>query len=260
VIVVSPSGHFNDPSGRAASITTAVDAPDGEDAAWLSRWVEAGETARAVIAGELRSDDTRLSGPAVALSLAEASVAGDTLVVAASNAVRDLDLLAGAWPDDVSVVSNRGLAGIDGTISTAIGYAIGRGVGAVRVLIGDLAFVHDLNALLANGFEESPQVQIVLVNDGGGGIFELLEHGALAVADEAARQRFERVFGTAQRIDVSALCAGFGVSHHRVKTQEELAKALVAVEPGLAVIEVQVDRTGLRALHARITAAVGRAC
>jgi 2-succinyl-5-enolpyruvyl-6-hydroxy-3-cyclohexene-1-carboxylate synthase len=149
---------------------------------------------------------------------------------------------------------NRGVAGIDGTLSTAIGAAtVHRGHS--YALVGDLTFLHDVNGLLAGPAEDTarPDLTIVVLNDDGGGIFSLLEQGAPQHGDA-----FERVFGTPHGADLGALCQGFRVPHVLARTREEFQEAL-RPEPGVRVVEVRVDRSRHRGLHARVRAAVSAA-
>lgn len=201
--------------------------------------------------------DEVLTGPAVAVAVADAtgpwggsgsgsrSVAVDVLVVGSSNPVRDLDLVA-QWDESPLVLANRGLAGIDGTVSTAAGVALSLGH-PVRVLVGDLTFLHDVGGLLVGPLERRPDLQIVVANDGGGSIFAGLEHGEPQYAGV-----FERVFGTPHGADLAALCAGYGVGHASVTDVEALLAALAEPVRGISVVEARVDRSGRRALAARL--------
>ena len=120
------------------------------------------------------------TGLHVAAAVADALRPGDQLVLGASNPVRDMALV-GFASTGVKVRSNRGVAGIDGTVSTAIGAALAfesAGGGRTIALIGDLTFVHDSSGLLIGPTEPRPRnLTIVVSNDNGGGIFELLEQG-----------------------------------------------------------------------------------
>jgi 2-succinyl-5-enolpyruvyl-6-hydroxy-3-cyclohexene-1-carboxylate synthase len=180
--------------------------------------------------------------------------------VAASNAVRDLDLAARPWSagDPPAVLANRGLSGIDGTLSTATGVALATGA-LVRVLVGDLAFLHDLNALLPGPGEARAHLQVVVLNDDGGGIFSLLEHGERAGRGAEPARAFEHLFGTPHGADLAALCRGYAVPHRTVEDVGSLRRALAGPPPGTSVLEVRVARAGLRDLHARIRAAVHEA-
>ena len=154
--------------------------------------------------------------------------------------------------------SNRGVAGIDGTVSTAIGAALAheRTGGGDRVprtiaLIGDLTFVHDSSGLLIGPTEPTPKsLTIVVSNDNGGGIFELLEQGDPRFSDVSSR-----VFGTPHDVDVGALCRAYHVDCRQVEI-DGLADALRESFDGMRVLEVKADRSSLRALHASIRAAL----
>ena len=172
-------------------------------------------------------------------------------MVAASNSVRDVDVAA--RPAGVVTVSNRGLAGIDGTLSTAWGVALAT-AGPVRLLVGDLAFLHDVNALLPVPGEARPDLTVVLVNDDGGGIFTGLEHG-----EPARAATFERLFATPHGSDVGALCAGYGVRYGAVTTLDGLRAALGSPPSGRSVVHVRVDRSRLRELHAQLGRAAAAA-
>ncbi len=232
-------------------------APEG----WLDAWRTADEAAETAIdtvlggaeGGRRSRSGTRVTGPALARAVAQVSAANDVLVVGSSNPVRDLDLVA-RWAAPPVVVANRGLAGIDGTVSTAVGVAIGLPERRVRALLGDLTFLHDVGGLLRGSLEQEPHLQLVVANDDGGSIFATLEPG-----EPERAEAFERLFGTPHGADIAALCAGYGVRHTRVSDVDGLLPALAAPGPGLSVVEVRVDRSGRRALGERLAAEVGGA-
>ena len=259
LVLVSPWPDWPDP-GRPATRGVSVDAPvaDLETEQWARGWHRCGHAAHRALDAVLDAHP-ELSGPAVARAVAAALRDGESLVVAASNPIRDLDLVAGPVSDRARVLANRGLSGIDGTLSTATGHALST-ARPTRVLIGDLAALHDLNALLLPPTEHRPdRLQVVVVNDQGGGIFSLLEYGELAERDDAQAERFERLFGTPHHADLAALCRGFGVPHRRAGTAQALASVLDRPEPGLSLVEVPISRRGLRGLHAQIRTAVAAA-
>jgi len=173
--------------------------------------------------------------------------------------VRDLDLAAhpATGAGSLPVTANRGLAGIDGTLATATGLALRRGR-PVRVLVGDVAFLHDAGALLLGPGERRPDLQVVVLNDDGGGIFSLLEYGALAAAGPGEAAGFDRLFGTPHGADLEALCRGYGVPHEQVKDAARLRAVLAGPVRGPGVVEVRADRAGLRDLHAALRSAVRR--
>lgn len=214
----------------------------------LERWRAASQAATDVVEQASAGGGAVLSALAVVDAVAAASGPRDALVIGSSSPVRDLDLVA-RWSEPPTVVANRGLAGIDGTISTAIGVAlglqvgargdVGHGGGAVRALLGDLTFLHDVGGLLRGPFEPAVSLQIVVVNDDGGAIFAGLEHGR--TGDAAL---FERVFATPHGADLGMLCAGYGVHHTRVDDARVLGELLAQPRPGVSVVEVQVSRAG----------------
>ncbi|WP_226924371.1 2-succinyl-5-enolpyruvyl-6-hydroxy-3-cyclohexene-1-carboxylic-acid synthase [Georgenia satyanarayanai] len=256
VVVVAPTGAvWPDVAGTATRVVGGVRVvPGDDDGAWLARWQRAGAAAERVLA-----DHEELDGLGVARTVAAAATAAhregrrETLVLGSSMTVRDWDLAVPALPQGLRVVANRGLAGIDGTVATAIGLALATGAPA-RVVLGDLTFLHDAGALLRGTLEEEVDLQVVLLNDRGGAIFATLEHGA---PERAAS--FERVFGTPQEVDVAALCAGYGVRHTAVGSRAELAAVLAEPVVGRSVVEVTLDRTDLRDQRARLAASVSRA-
>jgi 2-succinyl-5-enolpyruvyl-6-hydroxy-3-cyclohexene-1-carboxylate synthase len=220
---------------------------------WLAAWQQAGAAADGALERLLAAGPP--TGPAVAARLWEACRRdGAVLVAGSSNPVRDLDLAARPAGASPTVVANRGLAGIDGTVATAAGAALGTGR-PVRAFLGDLTFLHDASSLLLGTGEREPDLQVVVLNDGGGGIFATLEHGQLGEQEEY-RETVERFFGTPHTARLEALCAGYGVAHRRAETLADLEQALAAPVRGRSVVEVPVQRRGLRGLHARIRAAV----
>ncbi|MCC3265569.1 2-succinyl-5-enolpyruvyl-6-hydroxy-3-cyclohexene-1-carboxylic-acid synthase [Arthrobacter gengyunqii] len=218
---------------------------------WLQRWQDASSAAMAAVSSLLGEDD-ELTGLHVADLVWDH--ADGNLVLGSSNAIRDMDLVAAPDWHPLDVYANRGLAGIDGTISTASGIALANGI-PTRLLLGDLTFLHDAGALLLGTGEPEPDLQIVVLNDSGGGIFTLLEHGALGEREEYAAV-VERFFGTPHTANIAALAAGYGVPHQLIRTAEELDAALDNPVSGRSVIEVQVHRSSLRNLHARVKNAV----
>jgi 2-succinyl-5-enolpyruvyl-6-hydroxy-3-cyclohexene-1-carboxylate synthase len=224
-----------------------VDGPD--DPAWLQAW----QDADASVARQL---DTLLAGEpgltayAVAGAVSRALPAGGHLVVGASSPIRDLDLMARPYPvgSRRKVVANRGLSGIDGTVSTAIGASLARRPGNRNLaLMGDVTFLHDSNGLVIGPDEPRPDLTIAVVNDDGGSIFSMLEQGA---AEHA--HAFERLFGTPHGVDLASLCAATRTPHWRVDGLAELEHALDNPNGGIEVVEAVVRRDDRRALDERI--------
>lgn len=220
---------------------------------WLSAWQEAAAAASTALEAELEAfQPETLNGLEVAAQLWEASGSEENLVLGSSNPIRDVDLAATPGHGTPQVFANRGLAGIDGTIATATGIALAtRRV--TRVLLGDLTFLHDVGALLMGANEEQPDLQLVVLNDGGGGIFSTLEHGELAHAPDYAAA-VERFFGTPHTVKLAELAKAYGWQHTAVANKQELALALAQPVSGRGIIEVSANRASLRQLHAGVAA------
>ena len=167
----------------------------------------------------------------------------DRLVIAASRLVRVLDGLA--QPRTVNVHANRGLAGIDGTIATGLGIAMASqsqenerlSAGTTRVLLGDLALLHDAGSLQLTAGEMQPRIQLIVGNDGGGTIFDGLE-----VAGSAASSAFDRVMYTPQSVDLEQLAAAYGWAYTRVATRAELERLFTVPVTGPSIVEVPLPR------------------
>ncbi|WP_236789745.1 2-succinyl-5-enolpyruvyl-6-hydroxy-3-cyclohexene-1-carboxylic-acid synthase [Amycolatopsis sp. GM8] len=245
VLLVRPDSDWPAPAHNVRQVGQWFDEPTKPaDPEWLASWQRADRAAASAIREALAREPWP-SGLRIATDLIDALPPDALLVVGSSNPARDV-ALADRMRPDVLVHRNRGVAGIDGTVSTAIGAAtVHRGHS--YALLGDLTFLHDVNGLLA---DDRPDLTIVVLNDDGGGIFSLLEQGAPEHQDS-----FERVFGTPHGADLGSLCAGFRVPHQLVSNAEEFRAALRPA-PGLRVVEVRVDRSRHRELHARVRQAV----
>jgi 2-succinyl-5-enolpyruvyl-6-hydroxy-3-cyclohexene-1-carboxylate synthase len=219
------------------------------DPAWTKRWAEADDAAAAALDRAL-DDPAAPGGLRLARTLLAALPRGAQLVLGSSNPVRDVALAAAPRPG-LTILSNRGVAGIDGTVSTAVGAALVHG-GPAYALLGDLTLLHDTTGLVIGPDEPRPDLTIVVLNDGGGGIFGLLEQGA---PEHSAA--FERVFGTPHGVDFAALCAATGVAHVEVDVAG-VAEA-VAPSPGLRMVEVRASRRELREGHASLRTVVDEA-
>lgn len=255
VIALTTGPRWPDVSGNSQATGTRAITTGAPDPVWLRRCDEVNRQALAAVNSQLDAHPL-ITGLHVAAAVAGALRDGDQLVLGASNPVRDIALVglgaAGVAPT-ITVRSNRGVAGIDGTVSTAIGAALAhdRTGGRTVALIGDLTFVHDSSGLLIGPTEPTPrQLTIVVSNDNGGGIFELLEQGDPRFSDVSSR-----VFGTPHDVDVGALCRAYHVESRQIEAGE-LAAALDEPFTGMRVLEVKADRSSLRQLHASIKAAL----
>lgn len=226
-----------------------VDGPD--DPAWLEEWHAADASVSRQLDALLAAEPD-LTPHEVAGAAARALPVGGLLVVGASSPIRDLDLMVPRYEVGArrKVIANRGLSGIDGTISTAIGAALARPDSTRSfALMGDVTFLHDANGLVIGPGEPVPDLTIVVVNDDGGSIFTMLEQG-----DAAYDDRFEKLFGTPHGVDLAALCAATRTPHWKVGSLAELEQALASPNGGIEVVEVVVRRDNRRELDARIRA------
>ena len=245
VVVVDAHAHWVDISGNAsvvvADLEPAREPIRAAQAEWASRVREAARDAGERIESLLASGSGRTM-----LDLAR-SVAASTsgpLVLGASNPVRAFDLAVPTLEGRI-VHSNRGQAGIDGTIATAVGICLGSGyagetsapVGTrVTAVMGDLTACHDASSL-ALAASMGAHLDIVVADDGGGGIFATLEHGR-AASDEA----YDRWFGLAQSVDYEALAAAYGVAFVRADVPWELESLLARPASGPRLIHAPVER------------------
>ena len=252
VYALTTGPRWPDVSGNSQATGTRAVTTGTPDPAWLQRCTEANRHANEAVRAQLAAHPLT-TGLHVAAAVADALRPGDQLVLGASNPVRDAALV-GLDTHGIRVRSNRGVAGIDGTVSTAIGAALAHEQahdGRTVALIGDLTFVHDSSGLLIGPTEPTPQrLTIVVSNDNGGGIFELLEQGDPRFSDISAR-----IFGTPHDVDVGALCRAYHVESRQIEV-DELQAALHEPGAGMRVLEVKADRSTLRQLHAAIKAAL----
>jgi len=248
VYALTTGPRWPDVSGNSQATGTRAVTAGEPNANWLKRCAEVNRHAIEAVRGQLKAHPLT-TGLHVAAAVAGALRPGDQLVLGASNPVRDAALV-GLNTQGIKVRSNRGVAGIDGTVSTAIGAALAHD-GRTIALIGDLTFVHDSSGLLIGPTEPTPRnLTIVVSNDNGGGIFELLEQGDPRFSDVSSR-----IFGTPHDVDVGALCRAYHVDSRQIEA-DELAGALGEPFEGMRVLEVKADRSSLRALHASIKAAL----
>jgi 2-succinyl-5-enolpyruvyl-6-hydroxy-3-cyclohexene-1-carboxylate synthase len=235
VVVVTDRSDFVDPGWRTSLVVAAVEVEPGP-ADWLAAWrlADADRSRRVVALSRSHGD---LSGPELARLVISAVPSDQVLCLGNSNAIRDADL-APIGAETPATYANRGLSGIDGTVSTAIGISLAT-ARPTTLLCGDLSFVHDAAALVIGPGEPRPELRIVVADDGGGSIFATLEYGRPEFAES-----FERVFATPTGLDLVSLAAGYGVPARRVETTAQLAAALASPISGLEVLVVTVDRAG----------------
>jgi 2-succinyl-5-enolpyruvyl-6-hydroxy-3-cyclohexene-1-carboxylate synthase len=255
VVVTGPSGWTD--SGLQASrvvdgVVSARTTGRGEDV-WREEWRTRDDELSRRLDNFLATCPT-MTPQQVAGAVSAAVPPGGLLFVGASNPIRDLDLMVAQYGvgDRRMVVGNRGLSGIDGSVSSAVGAALGRPHSTRSLaLLGDVTFLHDSNGLVLGPEEERPDLTIVVVNDDGGSIFASLEQGSQRYAAS-----YDRLFGTPHRVDLASLCAATRTPHWRIGSIEELRHALASPAGGIEVVEAVVGRHDRRELDAAIRALV----
>jgi 2-succinyl-5-enolpyruvyl-6-hydroxy-3-cyclohexene-1-carboxylic-acid synthase len=214
---------------------------------WLQRWLQAGQqqlnatsvtkaAQMALTTWQATSQyKTHSQSTAIHSDSLENSV---TLMAASSMTIRYLDagLPAGKQLKKMPgpVVANRGLAGIDGTISTAVGLAWASGQ-PVRVIIGDLAAAHDLTGLVKAVTETEVDLQVIVLDDHGGKIFSGLEYGASKLSNY-----FPRFFTTAQQVDFAQAAAAFGAHVDVIDDVDGLQSLLSKPIAGRSLVHVKL--------------------
>jgi 2-succinyl-5-enolpyruvyl-6-hydroxy-3-cyclohexene-1-carboxylate synthase len=260
--LVDAHGRFQDPD-HAATMLLAVDpcllAADLVSAIhaigprpeprWLARWRRADSIAQDALTACIAPCVEPWSG-AIARAVVAALPSGALLHLASSLPIRALDAFAPRPATGVSVAANRGANGIDGTLATAIGEARSWTSGPVAAVVGDLAFLHDVGALLACPPPETPLV-IVVADNAGGGIFDHLPIARHPTA-------FEPHFITRPRVDVETVGRGLPVAFESTPTVAALNEALrrCLTVGGISVIHVPIDRAFDLACHRQARAAV----
>ncbi|MGH9081259.1 MAG: 2-succinyl-5-enolpyruvyl-6-hydroxy-3-cyclohexene-1-carboxylic-acid synthase, partial [Acidimicrobiales bacterium] len=252
-----------DPTALCRQVVDSLDrsGPAGADRRWQEEWREADARAQQAIDRLLgigsAAGSVPLCEPWLARRLVEQLPGDASLVVSSSMPVRDVEAYAGPRPDPPRVLSNRGANGIDGVVSTAIGVSL-VAPGPTVALVGDLAFLHDVSALVgASGF--GPDLVVVVADNRGGGIFSFLE-----VAGSLDHDRFDALFGTPQSPDVAEVAAGLGWpvddigSPDSAGFEDALRRRLAGRGP--AVIRVRLpDRADNVATHRLVDEAVAAA-
>ncbi|MGF2950163.1 2-succinyl-5-enolpyruvyl-6-hydroxy-3-cyclohexene-1-carboxylic-acid synthase [Microbacterium alcoholitolerans] len=261
VLAVRRGGEALDLNGCTTAVDALTVADGAADRQWLGAWMAASQAAVVDLSAPAPDQDglysadkaARLGAVRAELDVVRKRVDREMLVDAAwratwphdrlvfgsSRLVRVADQVLGG--KKVPVHANRGLAGIDGTISTGIGIALASQAegspGVTRVLLGDLAFLHDVGALLLPGDEPAPRIQVIVGNDGGGTIFDGLEVAAAAAAED-----LDRAFYTPHTANLRAVAEAYGWEFAHVSTRSSLEQALTSPVPGPQLIEIPLER------------------
>ncbi len=227
-----------DVAAFAEALCAELGAGRDPDDAWPGLWRRAGQAAARAVAESSRGE---LFEGAVCAEVVRAAPPGSTIFVSSSMPVRDLDAFAFPGRKPLRVYGNRGASGIDGILSSAAGVAAGE-EGPVLAIVGDVAFIHDMNGLLSA--RDHAEVIFVLVNNDGGGIFHFLPIRDFEPA-------FTRHFATPHGLDFAHAAALYGLPHERVRTRAHLASSLerAIARGGSGIVEVVTDRERNRRLR-----------
>jgi len=202
---------------RFIAAPTVVSKPADEQ--WHEQWQKLSQRTSKLIA-----DISNWSESSLARELAK-QLSG-AVFIASSRPIRDLESFAAARTG-IETFANRGLAGIDGNISTALGIATARE--SATAIIGDLAFLHDLTGLVGN---TSANLRIIAINNDGGGIFSTLPQAGVA--------GFETVFGTPHGLDLTKIATGLGIAAKTISSFAELKSELAKPISGVSVLVCQM--------------------
>lgn len=242
-----------DPRRVCDALVAALEghAPPDAQGAWAERWLALGRAARAAAARRLREIAEPFDGRVFA-ELAGLLPDGGLLVVGNSMPVRDVDTFLPSVATGLRVLGNRGASGIDGLVSTALG-AAAAATGPVVAVLGDLAFYHDMNGLLAARLHRVAAT-IVLLNNDGGGIFNFMPQAAFPAY-------FDALFATPHGLEFRHAAALYGAAYAAFEGWEAFGAQVRAglAGPGLSIVEVRTDRSRNVRLHQEIWAAAAEA-
>lgn len=247
VVAVTATGLNIDPEGvvsahvmcRVDDIAKALESAP-RNLEFAAAWWEAETAARRALDQGIDSAST-VTEPWVARTVGAAVDHSDVLLLSSSMPVRDVEWFAERCP--LKVYSNRGVNGIDGVMSTGIGLALGSGR-PVTVLIGDVAFLHDSNALI-NLTRRHVSLRVVVVDNRGGGIFSFLDQ-----AKALKKDQFETLYGTPHDSDIASLATAHGVEACVSTTRQEFTQRIADMKLGIIVVRTQRDENVLE--HQRL--------
>ncbi|MCM2430010.1 2-succinyl-5-enolpyruvyl-6-hydroxy-3-cyclohexene-1-carboxylic-acid synthase [Streptomyces sp. RKAG337] len=252
LIVVDPAEDWADPARTATKVISRLGKPVQErtDPDWLRLWLDADKAALEALDSTL--DAGGVTEPRIARDLAAALPPGSLLFAASSMPVRDVERTLRPR-GDLRILANRGLSGIDGAVSSAIGAALAHEAetsGRAYALLGDLSLLHDQNGLITGAAPARPDLVIVVVNNNGGGIFSM-------TPQSEPIDGFETFFGTPHNVRLDAVARAADWPYTRAGSMTELLDAVRA--PGPRLVEVVTDRRGNAEFHRFLAGAVGQA-
>lgn len=249
-----PSGHGRlianaDPTEFLTATAERLEGNSPRSSGWQARWLRAASVLSSVIVRNLLASTSRdsLDELSAVHALLCALPDASRLVVGNSLPIRHLDFLSGKHlTNQLAVYALRGASGIDGVTSTAIGISLTSDV-PTTLLVGDISFLHDVGGLWA-GQETQVPLAIVVLNNGGGRIFEQLPVSRSASTDELT------AWTTPHKLDLSHAAALYGLAYVRVPSNHGLVAALSEAlsHPRATVIDVTLSPNSARTETAQL--------
>lgn len=249
-IVIDEDPMFRDSTAVSthfihATIGNWLDELDGQselDEQYLEEWQQNQEIA---IKNIKRYVEKESDEGAVVRKILEQLPDSSDLFVSSSMPIRDIDTFLTPTSKDIQIFANRGANGIDGVMSTALGFSQGRVNREMFLLIGDLAFLHDVNALIATRYQTC-KITIVVLNNDGGGIFSYLSQSTV-------KEYYEDLFGTPTALQFKEVADMYDMEYIRVENLLQLDKIFeTSSRNPLRLVEVMTDRTENVKAHRRL--------
>lgn len=239
-IIVDEDPMFRD----AASISThfihasigewvaTLDVADNQlNAAYLAEWQDADDLAMEYIS---HYADGAIDEGAMVSRLLEFIPEGSDVFVSSSMPIRDIDTFLLKTTHDIQVFANRGTNGIDGVVSTSLGFSSGS-ERECYLIIGDLAFLHDASGLIATRYQDC-HLTILVMNNDGGGIFSYLPQSTV-------EEHYENLFGTPTALEFRDIAKMYDMEYFEVEQLEELFPKFAAQQnKPMRLIEIFTDR------------------
>jgi 2-succinyl-5-enolpyruvyl-6-hydroxy-3-cyclohexene-1-carboxylate synthase len=240
-----------DPGRLAEMIADSNDIDSSTGPEWLEAWRQADRRAEEAIRRELAAIDEPFEG-AVFAELEGALPPFSILWSGSSMPVRDLDAFLASGGTPIRCLANRGANGIDGVISSALGAAASAPIGPVLLVLGDISFLHDINALAAARVLDV-RLTVLLVDNDGGGIFSFLPQATADRPEVGLPDHFERLLGTPHGTDLTAVARALGADVRDVRTGTIGPEVAASFErPGIKVLRLRTDRARNVELHRRV--------
>lgn len=232
---------------QVSAATLWIPIEEKQASSYLKDWSKANDIATKHVQAYLETEEDE---GALAATLFEVLSDGDFLFASSSMPIRDVDTFYNKTTKDIQIYANRGTNGIDGVVSTALGvYAATKRPG--YLLIGDLAFLHDVNGLIVSRFQKT-DLTVVVMNNDGGGIFSYLPQST-------ETNYFEHLFGTPTGLKFSHIAAMYDAQYDAVHTKEDFHKVLSEQKrKDIRIIEVFTNRQVNTDTHRKLWTAISK--